>query len=467
MKKSILVIDDEETLRKALERFLKEQGYEVTSAADGQAGLIQLKEKPFDLLLVDLMLPQISGIEVIRKGREIQPGLVAIVMTGFGTIPSAVEAIRAGAYHYVTKPFDLEDIASLLKKALEHSQLKEENLRLKKELREKYGFENIIGQSSRMQEIYSLVRKVAESESTVLIMGESGTGKELLARAVHFRSPRAEKPFVAVNCAAIPEGLLESELFGHMKGAFTGAVQTRPGKFELADHGTIFLDEIGDMSPKLQVKVLRVLQDRRFEPVGSNKTREVDIRIIAATNQDLARAVADGRFREDLFYRLNVIPITLPPLRERRDDIPLLIGHFLKKYNRENQREVTGFSPEALELLLNYRWPGNVRELENFVERLVILKGKGQIEAEDLPPNFQRLEKPRFLEEIPFPEDGISFKDLVQRFEMELIRRALQQSGGNKNKAARLLQLNRTTLVEKMKRMPGEEDDGELKAPVC
>lgn len=453
MSKSILVIDDEEVLRKALNRFLSDQGYEVKAFGDWEGALSLLKERTFDLLLVDLMLPHISGVEVIRRSREIQPGLVSIVMTGYGTIPSAVEAIRSGAYHYVTKPFELEDIGALIAKALDHSRLREENRVLRRQLKEKYGFENIVGRSDRMKEIFQLVEKIADTDSTVLVLGESGTGKELVARAVHFRSRRAERPFVAVNCAAIPEGLLESELFGHVKGAFTGAIATRLGKFEEADRGTIFLDEIGDMSPPLQVKVLRVLQERSFQPVGSSKTREVDVRVIAATNQDLTRLVAENRFREDLFYRLNVIPVTLPPLRERIDDIPPLASHFLKKYNLENQKEVAGFSEGALELMRHYSWPGNVRELENTVERLVVLKGSGPVQEEDLPPALRHDRKAWIPEGLSFPEEGISFRDLVDHFESELIRRAMEKSGGNKNRAAQLLKLNRTTLIEKMKRM--------------
>lgn len=450
---SILVIDDEEVLRKALDRYLKAQGYNVASFSDWQEGIDLLKRKSFDLLLVDLMLPGASGIDVIRKAREVQPGIVCIVMTGYGTIPSAVEAIRAGAYHYVTKPFDLDDIGSLVAKALEHVQLREENRQLKRQLQSRYGFENIIGGGPAMKEVFRLVEKIADTDSTVLVTGESGTGKELIARAVHYRSRRADKPFVAVNCAAIPEGLLESELFGHMKGAFTGAVANRPGKFELADRGTIFLDEIGDMSAKLQVKVLRALQERVIQPVGSSKSFEVDIRVIAATNQDLESAVSEGRFREDLYYRLNVIPIHLPPLRERREDIPILIRHFLEKYNRENQKQVTGFSSEAMEVLGHYRWSGNVRELENLVERLVVLKGGGLVQAEDLPTTFHNGKKALVPEEVSFPEEGIDLKGMVENFELQLIQKALDRSGGNKNRAAQLLRMNRTTLIEKLKKM--------------
>ena len=324
MRPSLLIIEDEEVLRKALQRFFEKKGYEVTGAASGSEGLARLGEKPFDLMLVDLMLPQVSGIEVLKRAREIQREIVSIVMTGYGTIASAIDAIKAGAFHYVTKPFELEDLFSLVSRALEHRRLKEENVSLKRALKSKFGIENIIGKSPKMQAVYELVDRVAPSDSTVLILGESGTGKELLAKAIHFRSPRADRPLVTVNCGAIPETLLESELFGHVKGAFTGAVSTHLGRFEEAHSGTIFLDEIGDMSPRLQVKVLRVLQERKFEPVGSTKTREVDVRIITATNRELQREVAEGRFREDLYYRLNVVPIQVPPLPERRRALPRL-----------------------------------------------------------------------------------------------------------------------------------------------
>jgi DNA-binding NtrC family response regulator len=452
MPKSILVIDDEEVLLKALDRYLKTQGYEVAAFSDWEKGVEQARQRSFDLLLVDLMLPRTSGIEVIRKVKEVQPGLVSIVMTGFGTIPSAVEAIRAGAYHYVTKPFDLEDIGSLVAKALEHAQLREENRVLKRQLQAKYGFENIVGESLAMKDVFQLVSKIADTDSTVLVTGESGTGKEMIAQAIHYRSRRADRPFVAVNCAAIPEGLLESELFGHVRGAFTGAVTTRPGKFEQADRGTIFLDEIGDMSPKLQVKVLRALQERVVQPVGSSRNKEVDIRVIAATNQNLEEAVSQGRFRQDLFYRLNVIPIHLPALRERKDDIVLLIRHFLQKYQSNGRNTQATFSAEAMERLKAYEWPGNVRELENLIQRLVVLKGEGEVTLQDLPASLTG-RQPLATKEIVFPEDGIDLRTLVDHFEANLIRQALDRSGGNKNRAAQLLKLNRTTLIEKLKKI--------------
>ncbi|MFA5812624.1 MAG: sigma-54 dependent transcriptional regulator, partial [bacterium] len=386
------------------------------------------------------------------------------VLTGFGTITSAVEAMKAGAYHYLTKPFELDDIAALISTALEHRQLKEENRLLRRELQEKYRFENMVGTSDEMAAVYDLIEKVAETDSTILITGESGTGKELVARAIHYNSPRRDKPLVVVNCAAIPEELLESELFGHVKGAFTGAVSTHAGRFDAADKGSIFLDEIGDMSMKLQVKVLRVLQEQRFDPVGSTSTHEVDVRIIAATNQDLDRAVRERRFREDLYYRLNVIPIHIPPLRERASDVAMLVHHFLDKFcEGKQQKEIT---QAALDHLLAYAWPGNVRELENLIERMVVLKKDDLIDVGDLPPKIAGKALPVAAAQaesgqLDIPETGISFKKAVEDFEARLIIGALKKTGGNKNKAASLLHLNRTTLVEKIKKkrldLPGQE----------
>ncbi|MBI2981984.1 MAG: sigma-54-dependent Fis family transcriptional regulator, partial [Deltaproteobacteria bacterium] len=330
---SLLVVEDEDPIRKALERYFKKKSFEVSLASSGEEGLALLKTGRYDLLLVDLMLPNMSGLDVLRPAKQMAPQLVCIVMTGFGTIPSAVEAIKAGAFHYITKPFDLEDLNVLVMKGLEHQKLREENKVLRETIKSRYKRQAIIGTSPGMQEVLSLAEKVAASDSTVLVLGESGTGKELLSRAIHYQSARSERNLITVNCAAIPETLLESELFGHMKGSFTGAIGHHIGCFQQADGGTIFLDEIGDMSPRLQVKVLRVLQDKKIQPIGSPKNLQVDVRIITATNRDLTREVQEGRFREDLFYRLNVIPITLPPLRDRQEDIPLLLEFFLKKSN--------------------------------------------------------------------------------------------------------------------------------------
>ncbi len=458
MKKKILIIDDEDVIRKALERFFGGAGYDVQLAGSGEKGLELLNETYPHIVLVDLKLPGISGVEFLRQARVKHPDLTVIVITGFGTIPSAIEAIHSGAYYYVTKPFDLEELYMLVEKAIDHQMLRKENIVLKQELRNKSRHDRMIGTSRGMQALTRLVDQVARTDSTVLILGESGTGKELLAKSMHYNSDRSAKPLVIVNCGAIPENLLESELFGHVKGAFTGAFHTRAGRFEAANNGTIFLDEIGDMSPNLQVKILRVLQDKKFQPVGSAKTTEVDVRIIAATNQNLEQAVAEGKFREDLFYRLNVIPINICPLRERRDDIPILVEHFLKQVNRLGQKSVTGFAPDAMKLLCHYRWPGNIRELENMVERLVILKSSGLIEVSDLPPTVTGGDQQIFLNDIAMPDHGVSFKNLVHDFERELILKALQKSGGNKNQAAMLLKLNRTTLLEKIRKCRLEKE---------
>ncbi|MBM4286339.1 MAG: sigma-54-dependent Fis family transcriptional regulator, partial [Deltaproteobacteria bacterium] len=381
------------------------------------------------------------------------PGCLCIIITGFATIKTSVAAMRLGAYDYLAKPVDPQELRLVVKRALEHRHLRQENLELKKQLHRRFGFANIIGTSEAITQTFDLIRKVADTDSTVLLLGESGTGKELIAKAIHYNSHRGQGPLIPVNCAAIPEELLESELFGHERGAFTHAVRTRIGRFEMASGGTIFLDEIADMSPSLQVKILRVLQDRAFERIGGVKTIRVDIRVVAATNQDLEELVRQGRFREDLYYRLMVIPIRVPPLRERRSDIPLLASNFLQEFSRKKKVPVKRLSPQALDCLLNYPWPGNVRELENLMERLVILCESEQVEVRDLPERFRRAaadKGPAADEE--FPEQGLDLTQAVQAFERNLILKALQRSQGVKSKAAQLLRLNRTTLLEKMKK---------------
>jgi DNA-binding NtrC family response regulator len=384
-----------------------------------------------------------------------------IILTGFATIEAAVEATRKGAFHFITKPFNLDEVIGLVNKALNHFRLERENKRLKSALHAKYSLQNIVGQSDAIKRVLDLTERVAESDTTVLITGESGTGKELIAKAIHYNSPRGDNAFVPINCGAIPVDLLESELFGHVKGAFTGAIANRAGRFELADGGTLFLDEIGDMSPSLQVKLLRVIQERKFEPVGSTKTIESDVRLIAATNVNLESAVAEGRFREDLYYRLNVIPVHIPALRERRSDIPLLLNHFVSVFNNKRSRNITGFSHDAMDLLIHYNWPGNVRELENLVERLAILRGAGQVEAHDLPDRYRTARGPSLnAEEIMIPDSGMDFNSAVDAYENALITKALEKTGWNRNQAAMLLKLNRTTLVEKIKKKglaPGQE----------
>lgn len=452
MKPSILVVDDEQQILKAVQRFLSEKGYDVVTSDHYDGALAALARQPFNAALIDLKLGDRSGIDLIAQIKKEQPDAICMIFTGYGTIDSAIQAVKAGAYHYITKPFRLEDLESLLVQALETRRVKQENKILKKEVSSRFGIKNLVGVSDAMKGIYSLIDKVADTDSTVLLLGESGTGKELVAKAIHYGSRRADHPMVAVNCGAIPEELLESELFGHVKGAFTGAVATRPGRFEMAEGGTIFLDEIGDMSPRLQVKVLRVLQERKFEPVGSNKTIEVDVRIIAATNKNLEKAVKENNFREDLYYRLHVIPVRLPPLRERLEDVPLLIDFFLKRYAQENARILPHINSDAMLALTHYPWPGNVRELENMVERLVILKHEGDITMTDLPERFHIRSDDDMVTNVQIPENGLSFKDVVDDFENQLILKALEKTGWNKNKAAQLLQLNRTTLVEKIKK---------------
>jgi len=453
---TVMIVDDEAAVRKALEKFLKTLNYNVLVACDGEEALGILDEETIDVALVDLVMPKMDGIELIQRMKRLNPDVVAIVLTGFGTITTAVEAMRAGAYHYLTKPFDLDYITTLVATALDHRQLKRENVELRKQVRDKYRFENIVGNSDEMMGVFDLIEKVADTDSTVLILGESGTGKELVTRALHYNSRRRDKPLITVNCAAIPEELLESELFGHMKGSFTGAIANKAGRFDAADKGTIFLDEIGDMSFKLQVKLLRVLQEQQFEPVGSTKTHQVDVRIIAATNHNMEEAVRERRFREDLYYRLNVIPIHMPPLRDRAGDLPILVNHFLDKFASQSGHKITGVESDAMGVLTAYNWPGNVRELENVVERAVVLKPEGQVGVNDLPEKLRRghVDEPDVATARTFdiPDAGLSFKGAVAEFENSLILKALQKTNGNKNKAAALLKLNRTTLVEKIKK---------------
>ena len=449
----ILLVDDDDDIRETMVTLLSMNDYQVTAVADGQSAIEEVNREKYNIVITDLMMPKMSGIDVIKNLKGIDPELQCIVITGYATVSTAVDAMKAGAYDYLMKPFNGSEVLMLLKRVMELQDLQAENSQLKRNLHNRYGYENLIGGSEGIQKVCSLIEKVAETDSTILILGESGTGKELVARTIHYNSPRKNKPLIPINCGAIPETLLESELFGHEKGAFTGASATRIGRFELADGGTIFLDEIGDMSPTLQVKLLRVLQQREFERVGGVRTIKVDVRIIAATNIDLEHAVNEGKFREDLYYRLNVIPVVVPPLRERIDDIPLLMDHFLNHFNKFKKRDIKGFSPAAMEILMSYPWPGNIRELENLVERLVILKGEGTICPDDLPDKFvsHKFSKEGALH-ITLPATGVNLKDVVEEFENNLILQALQKAQGVKNKAAQLLSLNRTTLVEKLKK---------------
>ncbi|MGI9590295.1 MAG: sigma-54-dependent transcriptional regulator [Myxococcota bacterium] len=452
----MLVVDDEELYRRALERILRRVGHDVVIAREAKEALAVVSEEPIDLVLSDIQMPGINGLELVRQIKDVNPDVPCIVITGYGSAEQSVEALRAGAFWYLEKPFDqghLDVVRRLVQQAIDMGRLRAENRLLQSQLRERYGFGNIIGNSPALRSMLDVVAKVAETDSTVLITGESGTGKELIARAIHFNSPRADQMFTTVNCGAIPEALLESELFGHVKGAFTNASSNREGRFTVADGGTIFLDEIGDMSPNLQVKLLRVLQEMTFEPVGSSKTQHVDVRVVAATNQDLEQAIAEKRFRSDLYYRLNVIPIEAPPLRMRADDVPLLAHHFLEKARKEKGKGVAGFSHGAMDLLMQYDWPGNVRELENLIERLVVLSPEEQIEARELPASLQaQIPTSATVPAPTVPTTGLSFRDVVDDFETDLILQALELTHWNKNQAARLLGLNRTTLIEKIKK---------------
>ena len=396
-------------------------------------------------------MPGIGGLDVLAYFTRNCPETLVIVLTGFGTVETAVEAMKRGAYDYLSKPANLDEIVLTLKRAIELKDLQDENVLLRTQVEDHQRIDRLIGQSSAMQTLYRIIRRVSKTDSTVLVTGESGTGKELIANAIHFHSTRHDMPFVPINCGAIPEELLESELFGHEKGAFTGAFKERRGRFELAHKGTVFLDEIGEMSPKLQVKLLRFLQETKFQRIGGSRTIEVDVRIVAATNKDLERAVTENEFREDLFYRLNVIPIHVPPLREREGDIPLLIQHFLKQHCQKKDIPQKKMSRAAIESLELYDWPGNVRELENVIERLVILTDNDEIQVGDLP---KRMQIPQQVEvkRIELGNDGINLKETLDELENRLILDALQRSGGVKNKAAKLLGLNRTTLIEKMKK---------------
>ena len=450
----VLVVDDDPAVRDVLQEALMQEEYSVSTAEGGAAAIQAVKDSVVHIVITDFQLPDIDGLEIIDRLAKLDSKILPIMMTGFGTIETAVRAMKSGAFDFITKPFDLEAAAAVVRKAAEFLRLRQENHLLRKVVRDQYRLEQLVGASQPIQEVMEFVQKVADSDSTVMIQGESGTGKELVARMLHFNSFRKDRPLVPVNCGAIPENLLESELFGHEKGAFTGATHSRMGRFELANGGTIFLDEIGEMSLPLQVKLLRVLQEREFERVGGSRTIHVDVRIVAATNQDLETLVEEKRFRKDLFYRLNVIPMVIPPLRERRSDIPLLIDHFLTRFNQSKHTEISGLAPDAIRTLTEYDWPGNIRELENMIERLVVLKKRGVLSIGDLPEKICRRASGSELTErfIRFNEDGINLSSEVELYEKHLIMEALRKANGVTARAAQLLHLNRTTLVEKLKR---------------
>ena len=449
----ILVVEDDRAQREALKEILQAEGYDLETAPDGETGLQRLQEQGFGLVLTDMALPGMNGLDILKFLVHRQPHCLCIIITGYATVKNSVDAMRQGAYDYLPKPVDPQELRLVVHRALDHQHLQKENLDLKKQLFKRFGFANIIGASEQIHQLFELIRKVADTDSTVLLLGESGTGKELIARAIHYNSHRRQGPLVPVNCAAIPEELLESELFGHERGAFTHAIRTRIGRFEQASGGTIFLDEVADMSPSLQVKLLRVLQDRSFERIGGVKSIKVDIRVIAATNQNLESLVSQSKFREDLYYRLKVIPLRVPPLRERVGDIPLLAAHFFQQFSKKKNKAPKRLSPAAMALLNRYSWPGNVRELENLMERLVILTEGDVLEVEDLPSRFQEtLSLGVGGESIDFSPEGLNLPQALHELERRLILKALDQSNSVKSRAAQLLNLNRTTLIEKMKK---------------
>jgi DNA-binding NtrC family response regulator len=436
----ILIVEDGTDLRQVFVEILTTDGYDISTAANSEIAIQMLSEHNFDLALIDLDLPKTDGFQVLAHLQRVSSSTGAIVMTGHGSIESAVEAMKQGATDYIAKPVTFDQLRIIVKKALDVRRLQRENQLLRHQLKTKYRLENLAGTSVAMQRVFQLIEKVADAESTVLILGESGTGKELVARAIHCNSHRAEKPLIPVNCGAIPESLLGSELFGHERGAFTGAARTRMGRFELANGGTVFLHEVGDMSPALQVKLLRMLQEQNFERVGGTKSIRVDVRIIAATNRNLEQAVARGEFREDLYYRLSMIPLNLFPLRERKEEIPFLLQHFIDQFNRLRDGKLQGFSPRSLRMLMNYQWPGNVRELENLVDRLVVLKAQGIIDPEDLPEKMQIVWTPaQPAVAMETPDEGFCLNTAIRELERELIARALQKPDGVKNKTAQLL----------------------------
>ena len=467
-KPRILIAEDNDLSRANLSELLTMSGYDVMAVENGRKAMDALVEEKYDLLITDLKMPQADGLELLKFSKEMNPDQVVVVITGYGTVNTAVDAMKLGAFDYIVKPLKDDLVKLTVSRSLSYVQLKEENLTLKGHLREKYDFGKMIGYSDCMKNIFETIEKVSASDSTILIGGESGTGKELVARAIHYNSDRKNQPLVPVNCGAIPEELLESELFGHEKGAFTGAIRTRIGRFELAQGGTIFLDEIGDMSPALQVKMLRVIQEKEFERIGGIKTIRADVRIIAASNQNLEKAVVEKKFREDLFYRINVIPIYLPPLRDRGPDIAILANHFLSKFSKLKKKHLSRFSPEVLRYFMRYPWPGNVRELENLIEMFVVMKDEGEIEVADLPPKllnqgnvpttFTSTSTSSSSGHIDLPADGLNFNDMVSQFEKDLLLQALSKTSGVKNRAAKLLNLNRTTLVEKLKRFKIMDD---------
>jgi two-component system NtrC family response regulator len=451
MGNHILIIDDEKNYLLILEAILEEEGYKVTALSDPVMGMTFLDESEVDVVITDMKMPGMTGQEVLASVRKNHPHIPVMIMTAFGTIDKAVEAMKSGAFDYITKPFSNDEILLSVRKALKLSLAEQQNRLLRESLAEKFGKETIIGNSKAIQDVLALAGKVAPTRSNVLVTGESGTGKELVARAIHIASDRKDMPFVSVNCMSLNPGVLESELFGHEKGSFTGATAMRRGRFELAQGGTLFLDEIGELSQEMQVKLLRVLQERVIERVGGTDTIAVDFRLVAATNKNLQEEIVAGRFREDLFYRLNVVNIHLPPLRERREDIPILAGHFLRKFSVENNREVHGFTPGAIDYLSAYEWPGNVRQLENVVERCVVLSNRDVIDVDDLPPEL-RDEEMQFKSAVDLLPLKINLSETLEKIEAALIRRAMVHSGFVQVKTAEMLDVSKSLLQYKLKK---------------
>jgi len=447
--RKILVVDDEENFRHILSVILKKERYEVETASNGEEALQRISNSTFDQVLCDIRMPGMDGLDFLKEVRKTEADANVIMMSAYGTLDTAVEAMKLGAYDYISKPFKPDEIILTLKKAEERERLRKENEHLRKEVRREYSFDNIVSKNEKMQGIFDMIQKVAPYKSTILITGESGTGKEVVARALHYHSDRSQSLFMPVNCGAIPENLLESELFGHSKGAFTDAIRTKKGLFEEADGGTLFLDEIGELPPQLQVKLLRVLQDGEIRRVGEAKAIQIDVRIVAATVKDLVKEVNEGRFRDDLFYRLNVVPVHIPPLRDRKEDIPLLVTHFMKKHSQSLGKNIAGINPKALEVLINYKWYGNVRELENTIERAIVLADGENIELQNLPHDIQNFQER--IEVTTLSEEEYSIKRASKALETTLIRRALKKTKGNHTHAARLLEISHRALLYKIK----------------
>jgi DNA-binding NtrC family response regulator len=449
--RSVLIVDDEVGVRESLKMILKKD-YDVFLAKDAEEAFLQIKENSPDVILLDIILPDLDGLKVLEKIKQNEPDIVVIMITATNTAKTAVEAMKLGAYHYVTKPFDNDELRLIINRSLSEKALKQELIFRREEMDKSFDFGNILGKSKGMKDIFKVVKQIADSKSTVLIMGESGTGKELISRAIHYNSNRKNYPFVTINCAAIPETLIESELFGHEKGAFTNAIEKKLGRFEVAHQGTLFLDEIGELSLTTQAKILRFLEEKEFNRVGGSKTIKVDVRLITATNKDLNQMIKKGSFREDLYYRINVVPIVIPPLRERKEDIPILIDHFINKFDVENNKNVKGINKEALEFLMQYEWPGNVRELENLIERVIALTSNEYIPANELPYSFKNIPKINGLKESVL--DGkVTFLQAEEEFEKDVILNALKRTNYIQSHAAEILGISRRILKYKMDKL--------------